>query len=450
MTAGAIQRADGAAGAASKAYSAYLMVLLTSAFALNLLDRQIINVLAEPIKRDLALADWQLGALTGLSFALLHSVAALPIARLADRSDRVRIIGIAILAWSLFTAACGLAVNFVQLLLLRVGVGIGEAGCQPPSQSLIVDHYPPEKRSGALGKFGLGKPVGAAIGLAAGGLLAEAVGWRWTLVIAGAPGIVIGLLVLFTLKDPRSAATAAPRPVQMPLGAVIRELAQRRSFLMFMLGMALLSFMSYGANAFAASFYLRVHGQDIARIGEAIGVGPLAVVGLGMGLIGASAGAIGSYLGGRLGDRWGAQDVRAYAWIPAIGATLGAGAYIAMFTVPIGALSLALYAAPAFLNNIWNGPALLAVQNLAGERARATAVALVLFVGSALGMGFGPLTIGAMSDWFAPTMGEGEGLRRAIVIVAVVDLAAGLCFWLASRRIRDDLAAVAAQDARTA
>ncbi|MDZ4371185.1 MAG: MFS transporter [Phenylobacterium sp.] len=342
-----------------------------------------------------------------------------------------------------------MAANFVQLLLLRVGVGIGEAGCQPPSQSLIVDHYPPEKRSGALGKFGLGKPVGAAIGLAAGGILAEAVGWRWTLVIAGAPGLLIGLLVLFTLKDPRQHVDA-PRPEpQRPLGVVLRELAGRRSFLLFMLGMALLAFMSYGSNAFAASFYLRVHGDDIARIGEMIGVGPLGVIGLGMGLIGATAGALGSYLGGRLGDAWGARDIRALAWIPAIGAALGTCAYIAMYTVPWGALSLLLYMAPAFLNNVWNGPALLAVQNLAGQRARATAIALVLFVGSALGMGFGPLTIGAMSDVFAGSLGEGEGLRLAIVLVAVVDLLAAACFFFASRSIGDDLAAVARDEAAT-
>ena len=433
----------GAASTASSAYRTYLMVLLTAAFALNLLDRQILNVLAEPIKRDLGLADWQLGALTGLSFALLHSVAAVPIARLADRGDRVKIVGFAILAWSLFTAACGVAGNFVQLLLLRVGVGVGEAGCQPPSQSLIVDHYPPAQRSGALGKFGLGKPVGAAIGLAAGGLLAEIVGWRWTLVIAGAPGLVIGLLVLLTLKDPRRNVGAPPRAAQMPLRTVLRDLGRRRAFVFLMLGVALLSFMSYGANAFAASFYLRVHGQDIARIGESFGVGALAVVGVGMGLIGATAGALGSFFGGYLGDRWGARDERAYALIPAIGAILGCAAYIAMFSVPSAMWSLALYAAPAFLNNLWNGPASLAVQNLAGERARATALALVLFVGSALGMGLGPLTVGLMSDAFAASMGEAEGLRRAIVLCALVDILAGLCFWMASRWLRDDLAAVA-------
>ncbi len=149
----------------------YMIGLLTAGFGLNLFDRQIINVLAEAIKHDLHLADWQIGALTGLSFALLYSVAALPIARLADRSNRIRVIGLAILAWSIFTAACGMAASFAQLLALRVGVGIGEAGCAPPAQSLISDAFPPSQRSGALGIFGLGSPVGAALGLAIGGLL---------------------------------------------------------------------------------------------------------------------------------------------------------------------------------------------------------------------------------------------------------------------------------------
>jgi len=425
------------------AYRSYLMVLLTVAFALNFLDRQIINVLAEPIKRDLHLMDWQLGTITGLSFALLYSVAALPIARLADRGDRVRIVGLSILAWSLFTAATGAAGGFIQLLLLRVGVGVGEAGCQPPAQSLIVDYYPPQKQSGALGIFGLGKPVGAAIGLAAGGLLGAAVGWRWTLLIAGAPGVVIGLLVLLTLKEPRRGAMAARKLGQAPLGMVMRELAGRRSLMLLMLGLALLSFTSYGVNAFMASFYLRVHGADLAHIGDRLGMAPLALVGVGMGVIGAITGAFGSWFGGYLGDRWGARDARAYAWIPALSAVLSCAGYIAMFTVPGGGLSLAFYIAPAFMNNLWNGPALLAVQNLAGERARATALALVLFVGSALGLGLGPLTIGAMSDASAPTLGAAEGLRLALVLGALVNILACIALWLASRHLREDLAAVA-------
>jgi len=425
------------------AYRSYLMVLLTVAFALNFLDRQIINVLAEPIKHDLHLMDWQLGTITGLSFALLYSVAALPIARLADRGDRVRIVGLSILAWSLFTAATGAAGGFIQLLLLRVGVGVGEAGCQPPAQSLIVDYYPPQRQSGALGIFGLGKPVGAAIGLAAGGLLGAAVGWRWTLLIAGAPGVMIGLLVLLTLKEPRRGAMAARKLGQAPLGMVMRELAGRRALMLLMLGLALLSFTSYGVNAFMASFYLRAHGADLAHIGNRFGMAPLALVGVGMGVIGAITGAFGSWFGGYLGDRWGARDARAYAWIPALSAALSCAGYIAMFTVPGGGLSLAFYIAPAFMNNLWNGPALLAVQNLAGERARATALALVLFVGSALGLGLGPLTIGAMSDASAATLGAAEGLRLALVLGALVNILACIALWLASRHLREDLAAVA-------
>ena len=439
-------RTDGGRSLASSGYRSYLMVLLTIAFALNFLDRQIINVLAEPIKRDLHLADWELGAITGLSFALLYSIAALPIARLADRGDRVRIVGLSILAWSLFTALSGLASNFIQLLLLRVGVGVGEAGCQPPAQSLIADYYPPEKQSGALGVFGLGKPVGAAAGLAAGGLLGAAIGWRWTLLLAGAPGIVIGLLVLVTLKEPRRGAMAARKANQATIGVVLRDLARRRALMLLMAGLALLSFTSYGVNAFMASFFLRNHGADLAEIGKAFGMQPLAVVGVGMGVIGAIAGALGSWFGGYLGDRWGARDARAYALIPAAGALLTSGGYVAMFTVPSGVFALAFYLVPAFLNNLWNGPALLAVQNLAGERARATALALVLFASSALGLGFGPLTIGALSDSFAGSLGAAEGLRLAMVLSAGVNIGACIALWLASRCLREDLAAVAYQE----
>lgn len=445
MTAAA--EAQEARAPVSGAYRSYLMVLLTAAYALNLLDRQIINVLAEPIKRDLGLADWQLGALTGLSFALLYSVAALPIARFADRGDRVRIIGLAVLAWSLFTAACGAAANFVQLLLLRVGVGVGEAGCAPPAQALIADHHPPGRRAGALGVFALGAPVGASIGLAAGGLLVEHIGWRGTLVAAGAPGVVIGLLVLLTLKDPLAGPRAAPRPPQPALGLVLRALARRRAFVFVTLGVALLSFVNYGAMAFAGSFYLRVHGDDIAALGAAFGVGPLGVIGVGMALFGATGGAAGTFIGGRLGDRWGARDVRAHVWIPAAGSALTALAYAAMFTVPAGAGSLALFAAASFFANLWNGPGAHAIQSLAGERARATALALVLFVVSALGLGLGPLLIGAMSDAFAPSLGEAEGLRLAILLGATVGVLSALCHVLASRSIRADLAEVAEREA---
>jgi MFS family permease len=259
----------------------WLLTLLTIGFALNLLDRQIINILAEPIKRDLGLADWQIGALSGLSFALLYSVAALPIARFADRSNRVTVIGIAIITWSFFTAACGMATSFIQLLLLRIGVGIGEAGGAPPSQSLIADSFPPERRSGVLAIFALGAPIGASVGLIGGGLLADVIGWRWTLVVAGAPGLLVGALVLTTLKDPHRGLKLQNRQVPT-MRQVLTMLFSRRAFLFVALGGAMLSFVNYGAMAFAGSFYLRNHLDELKEIGGLLGVQPLGVIGLGV------------------------------------------------------------------------------------------------------------------------------------------------------------------------
>lgn len=417
----------------------WMMVLLTSGFALNLLDRQIINVLAEPIKRDLGLADWQLGALTGLSFALLYSVVALPIARLADRGNRVRIIGWAVLAWSLFTAACGLAANFLQLLLLRIGVGVGEAGCAPPSQSLIADHYPPEKRAGALAIFNMGSPVGAAIGLAAGGLLADAVGWRVTLMLAGLPGVLIGLLMLFTLREPRPPGSVAVTD-HPPLWAVVSRLLRCRSFVLISLGAALLAFVNYGAMAFAGSFFLRVHEADLLAIGGHVGLGPLAIIGLGLGGFGAVTGAAGALAGGRLADRYASRNVRALALIPAAGALCCTLGYVFMFTAPSGGAALLLFGVPAFFSTVWAGPGTLALQELAGERARATALAVVLFINSAIGLGLGPLSMGALSDLLRPALGSGEGLRVAILLGLLAGLAAAGCHWLASRRLVADLA----------
>lgn len=420
-------------------YRTYMTVLLTAAYGLNLLDRQIVTVLAEPIKRDLHLMDWQLGAVTGLAFALLYSVAALPIARLADRGDRVRIVGAAILAWSLFTGLCAFASGFLQLLLLRVGVGVGEAGCAPPAQSLIADHYPPERRAGALGVFALGSPLGAAVGLAVGGVLGQSLGWRGTLMAAAAPGLLIAFLVLTTLREPRKSGLARIEPSTQPAWRVVRGLLGRPSFVWLALGAGLLGFVNNGAMAFAAPFYLRVHGREIAQFGAPLHLGALAVIGIGMGLFGALAGGAGAYVGGLLGDRMAARDVRALAFIPAAGSLLTAVAYWGMFTAPSGLWSLALFMPPSFFANLWNGPATHAMQDLAGPAARATALALVLFVISALGLGLGPITVGAISDHLAPSLGAARGLQLAILAGVSVALLSALCHLLAGRTLAADL-----------
>jgi MFS family permease len=416
----------------------WMLALLTTGFGLNLLDRQIINILGEPIKRDLGLHDWQLGALSGLSFALLYSVAALPIARLADRSNRVRIIGAAILAWSFFTAACGMAGNFIQLLLLRIGVGVGEAGGAPPSQSLIADAYPPERRSGALAIFSLGSPLGASVGLVGGGMLAGLIGWRWTLIAAGVPGLIVGALVLLTLRDPRSVRPVARHDIPT-LGTALAVLLSRRSFLWMALGGALLAFVNYGAMAFAGSFYLRNHLPELTQLGDAIGQKPLGVIGLGLGVLGSIGGVLGSIVGGRLGDRIGMRDVRALALIPAVGAVLCASSYVVMFTLPSALWSLVTFAVASFFSTMWWGPGTLGMQRLAGSHGKATALAVALFLNSAIGMSFGPLLIGMASDAFAPTMGQGEGLRLGILCGLSAGLLSGLAYWLASRRIAQEI-----------
>lgn len=420
-------------------YRNWMVGLLAAAYALNLLDRQIINIVAEPIKRDLGLSDAQLGAVTGLSFALLYSVVALPIARLADRGDRVRVVGVAILIWSAFTAACGAATSFVQLLLMRVGVGVGEAGCAPPSQSLIADEFPPNRRSSALAIFWLGAPIGAALGLVAGGLLVSNIGWRWTVVAAGVPGLLIGTLVLKTLRDPRLALTTK-RPPPPPLGMVLRRLLARRSFVLVMLGCGLLSFTNYASMAFAASFYLRVHEAQLDALGASLGLEPIAIIGLGLGLLGGAGGALGALTGGQLGNRLGGLDARWLVFVPAIGSALCAAGYIAMFSVPDVRVSLCIFFIAGFFSNLWAGPGTLALSRLAEVPTRATALALNLFVNSAIGLGLGPFLIGILSDHFSTAQGIAEGLRTALLCASLAGMLSAACYLAASIGLKRQIA----------
>ena len=222
----------------SRGYRNYVMSLLLTIYILNFLDRQIVNILAEPIKNDLQLADWQLGLMGGLAFALLYTVLGLPISLLAERKDRSIIISIAIAVWSACTAASGMAQNFVQLVLARVGVGIGEAGCTPPAHSLIIDYADKKKRGSALAFYGMGPPIGGLLGMALGGLIADAYGWRVAFFLAGVPGILLALIAYFTLKDPRFAgktkqeiaAKAADTANRVTIRQTLAALATRPSF----------------------------------------------------------------------------------------------------------------------------------------------------------------------------------------------------------------------------
>src|SRR3990167_5201267 len=215
---------------ANSTYRRYVVWLLFAIAVMNYFDRQIVNILAEHIKRDLDLADWQLGALTGLAFASLYILLGVPVALLADRSSRSRIITISLAFWSIFTAVCGLAQNFTSLLLARLAVGVGEAGCQPPSHALISAYTAPAERSKAMGVYALGVPVGSLLALAAGGILAEQVGWRTAFFIAGAPGLALALLAAFTLRDPAKSAAASAGRAARSVRATLVELRGNAPF----------------------------------------------------------------------------------------------------------------------------------------------------------------------------------------------------------------------------
>jgi predicted MFS family arabinose efflux permease len=429
-----------AAAPPSAAPYGYSLGLLTTIYVFNFLDRQVMTILAEPIKRELHLHDWQLGVMTGLAFALLYTIVGFPIARLAERGDRSRIIAVAVLVWSAFTMVCGLAQSFVQLVLARVGVGVGEAGLSPPAQSLISEIVPREKRASAMALYSLGPPLGQILGVATGGLIASIWGWRTAFLIAGGPGIVLAVLAATTLKEPRrSQPREAARDVP-PLRAMARLLAAKRSFWLLAFGAAAKAFITYGQGAFMASFFLRVHGAELATLAADLGLKPIGFLGLTLGLAGGAAGIFGSIGGGRLADRWVARDLSAFATLPAICALAAMPFLVGALLVGSFWPSILLFCVSIVLNAAWLGPVNAAVQGLVHPRSRATAAAALLFVINLVGLGLGPICVGLTSDLLAGPggLGSAEGLRWALVGATSISLVATALFWSAREPIRHD------------
>ncbi len=420
----------------------YVLLVLTLIYTLAFVDRQIINILAEPIKHELHLADWQMGALAGFAFAMLYTVVGLPIARYSEYGNRSRIISAALLVWSGFTALSGLAGNFAHLLLARIGVGVGEAGCVPPSHSLITDITPREKRASALAIFSAGVPLGSLVGLGVGGLVAHAYGWRTAFFLCGIPGIALALLVLLTIRDPRMQAAkdaATPAKDVPTLWQTFSMLRKQRSFLWLTAGASMVSFTAFAHQTFYASFYLRNHGADLESLAASLGVGgALGVLGLCLGLIVGLAGTCGSVIGGRLADRFGATDAGGYMIVPIWSNLLAVPFLVAVFAVPDGRMSLLLLLIPTFFKLMWFGPVFAGVQSLVAPGTRATAVALFLFVVNIVGLGLGPVFMGALSDVLGHAMGPAEGLRVALIVLSVQLVVPAFCFARARRTLSQE------------
>jgi predicted MFS family arabinose efflux permease len=415
----------------SVAYRRYVLGLLLIVYISNFIDRQILTILFEPIKQELKISDTQLGFLSGIAFALFYAVLGIPLARWADNHSRVRLISVSIAIWSVMTAVFGLAANFIQLVFARVGVGVGEAGCTPPAHSLISDYFPPDSRARALATYSLGIPLGSFLGLVIGGTVNELYGWRAAFMCVGLPGIVLALLMLFTVKEPiRGRYDAQPKSsVVPPIKEVFAHLWGLRSFRHIAFGSALLSVAGYGSATWFPAFLMRSHGLSTGEVGSMLGP----VAGL--------AGFGGTLLGGYLADKYGRRDARWYAWLPAIAIVLGAPFTVTALLADAMLIVMAAVFVSQVAANIWAGPVFSSVQSLAGVRMRSMAAAVLLFVINLIGLGIGPQVIGLASDMLREIYGV-DSLRYTLVLIAGVSLWAAAHYAIASKHLRSELAAV--------
>lgn len=389
------------------------VVVLAGVYSLNFLDRQLLSILAEPIRTELTLSDTQLGLLSGLTFALFYSLFGVPVAWLADRSNRVRMVAGACALWSLFTATCGFAGNFMQLALARVGVGVGEAGCSPPSYSIIADCFPPERRGGAMAIYSLGVPLGTTGGAALGGWIASTWGWRSAFLAMGVVGVTYALLALVILREPSRGRFEGAAGNPKALMTTLRHFAGDRLLRSVSLAAGFSAFVGYAMLSWTPAMLMRTKGMTLHELAIYYSI-----------LSGVSA-AIGTLSSGHLVDRLGQVDRRMYGFVPAAAFLVSIPFYIAGIYVSSWALSLALLSVPFAFYGAYLPPALAMVQNRVAASERSTASSILLLMMSLIGLGGGPYFIGAISD-LAKGMGSGSSLTVAMLMLAPVFALAGL------------------------
>lgn len=408
----------------------YVLGLLVVVYTFNFIDRQILAILLPAIKAEFGVTDTILGFLAGSAFALFYATLGVPIALLADRWNRRNLIALALAIWSGMTALSGVAANIVHLALARIGVGIGEAGCSPPAHSMISDLYGPEERSTAMGIFTLGISAGIMIAYLAGGWVAENIGWREAFLIVGLPGLVLALLVRFTVREPvrgqsdgKLDSTARPG-----IADVARFLLRRKSFLHLAVGSGLASFIGYAVISFFPTFLFRSHGMNLSEIGVWLGI-----------ILG-TAGGLGFAGGGYVADRLGRRGQRYALWGVA-GATMLAWVFhFPVFLAGNPYLALAFFVVPAIFANFYLATTFAQIQGLVGLRMRAVASALLLFILNSVGLGLGPLFAGMLSDMLEAPFGA-ESMRYSLLLVAVVIGPWSACHYVAAgRHIEADLA----------
>jgi predicted MFS family arabinose efflux permease len=409
------------------ARAGWALAILCFVYVLNFLDRQLLSILAKPIQDDLGITDGQIGMISGLYFAMLYCVLAIPIGWLADRTHRVRVLSLACALWSAATVACGFSTNYLQLVLARMSVGVGEAGGVPPSYSIVADYFPSGKRGTALSLFNLGPPIGQALGVAFGASITAAYSWRSAFISLGAVGIVAAAVVWLFVREPargrldaaRATRSTMAQPAPGRFWSTCRMFFSNPVLLRVSLACAATQFVTYAVLNFTTLFLMREKGMTLSEIAVYYAI-----------LIGGGIGA-GMYVSGRLIDRLARRSKTAYGYLPAVALALAIPFFIAFVSIPDWPLALVFLALPTFLNYFYLSPAVTLVQEEVQPDQRVLAGALLLLVMNLIGLGLGPTWLGAVSDFLRPSHPDNSLQLAFYTLVPFYLLAVLLHLWLA-------------------
>ncbi|MBR9807664.1 MAG: MFS transporter [Alphaproteobacteria bacterium] len=415
------------------------LVILMAIGSINYVDRQLLSLLIEPIRQDIPLSDTAFGLLTGLCFALFYASMGVPVAMMADRINRVRLVAVACTMWSVCTGLCGFAQNFWQLALARFGVGIGEAGGTAPSLSILSDYFTPEQRPAVIGLYTVNGPIGVFIGISLGGFIAAQYGWRMAFFAVAFLGVALAPILWLLVREPMRGATekATAQQASEPapsLISTIRIFLKLPTLRLLLPASGLLAFVSYGLLNWIPAYLMREADMQLSEL--SLWFGPAAGICMGLGI----------WSGGAIVNIGAKKSLTAYAWAPAASVIIGIPFLIAAMFMPGWQLSLALLLVPMVCIVMYVAPALALTQNLAPLRARATATALLLLSFNLVGIGGGPLMIGIFSDMFT-AMGAEHSLRWALLSTIPISLVAMALYIMMARTITQDHATHAAQTA---
>jgi MFS family permease len=402
----------------------YALGALFVLYIFNFVDRQLLNLFVSDIAAELQVSDKQMGLLIGLTFVMFYTLAGIPLARWGDRGSRTLLITLGLVVWSAMTALSGMARNYWQLLCARIGVGVGEASFTPCAHSLITDYFPPERRATALAIFAAGASTGTILGFAGGGLIADVGegGWRTPFLIMGLAGLPVALLFRLTVPEPPRVLPAR----RDSLWEVLRYLASSRALVYLAVSASLHGFSSYGSNAWVSALLRRVHELSLTETGLVMGMG----AGLGASL--------GQILAGTVADRLGRRDVRWYMYVPAITSVVSLPLLLAFLSSWNFTSALLLYLPAGAVSAMWTGPTYAMTQALARPQMRAMAAAIMVFMLNLVGMGLGPLIVGALNDWLTPSYGV-EAVRYSLTFAVVPHALAAIFNLLAARHLIADL-----------